>query len=93
MGGSGLLQALHASLSGGQGGDPYGVAPGQSDIGFQGMGPSDPQMGAEGLLQLLALAGMGVGGGGASAGMSGVGGAGPFGGMGQAVGLGQGPGY
>ncbi|WP_074309308.1 hypothetical protein [Singulisphaera sp. GP187] len=83
MGDSGLLQALHSALSGG--GDPYGVAPGEPDQGFQGMGTGDPNMGLQQLLQILALGQNGVGGG------PGVGSSGvdpdPFGGTGMMAGL------
>lgn len=61
MGGSSLIQAL-ARAAGGNSSDPYTQPPGGSEIGFQGMGTGDPQMGLEPLLKLLALAKMGVGG-------------------------------
>lgn len=60
MGGSDLLKALVAAAS--TQGDPYGVGPMQPGQGFEGMGPSDPNLGIEQLLQLLALGKMGVGG-------------------------------
>ena len=61
MGGSDLLTALQASLSGGESGDPYDAGP-LGHGSFQGMGPGDPSMGIEQLLQMLALGKMGVGG-------------------------------
>jgi hypothetical protein len=83
MDGSGLLQALHGALSG-AGGDPYGVAPPQPGIGFQGIGTGDPNMGLEQMLQLLALGQQGVGGG-PGVGASGLD-VGPFGNVGQMAG-------
>jgi hypothetical protein len=53
MGGSDLLQAMNMAL------DPYGGDPdGTTSLN---VGPSDPTLGLEQLLQLLALAQMGVG--------------------------------
>lgn len=60
MGGSDLLQALVRAAA--PQGDPYTQPPGGPDQGFQGMGTGDPNMGMAPLLQLLALAQMGVGG-------------------------------
>ncbi len=69
MGGSDLLKALSGSLAGPGMGDPYGVAPMQPGLGFEGMGTGDPNMGIEQLLQALALGKMGVGGGPGGSGM------------------------
>lgn len=85
MGGSSLLKALAAGLGGG--GDPYGTPPMGPDTAFEGIGQGDPQMGAEQLLQLLALGQLGVGGGPPAAGSSGVD-TGSFGNMGLMVGMG-----
>lgn len=62
MGGSALLQAL-AGGGAPQGGDPYAVGPLDAQNAFQGIGGGDPNMGQQQLLQMLALAQMGVGGG------------------------------
>jgi len=78
-GGSDLLAALAGGLGGG-GSDPYAVAPGQSDQGFQGAGTGDPNMGLEQLLQLLALGQAGVGGGPQAGGIPSPGAMGPPGG-------------
>jgi hypothetical protein len=86
MDGSGLLQALAGALSAPPtAGDPYGVAPFQPSQGFEGMGTGDPGMGQEQLMQMLALAQLGIGGG-PGAGSSGVD-VGPFGNLGQMVGF------
>jgi hypothetical protein len=57
MGGSDLLQALTAAV---QAGDPYGTTGVPTSLNI---GPQDPNMGIEQMLQLLALGQMGVGGG------------------------------
>jgi hypothetical protein len=64
MAGSPLLAMLASSLS-----DPYAVTGAPVDLN---VGPADPQMGLQGLLQLLCNAKLGTGGANASAGMSGV---------------------
>lgn len=77
-----LLAALAASLGGGQQGEP-------TDLN---VGPADPGMGIEQLLQMLALGGMGVGGG-EQAGGSGVPQLGSRPGMAMNVGAQPGGGY
>jgi hypothetical protein len=58
MGGSPLLQALRGSVGGGM----YDAGPeGHAELG--GMGTGDPSMGLEQLIQMIALANGGVGGG------------------------------
>jgi hypothetical protein len=66
MAGSPLLAMLASSLSSA---DPYAVTGAPVDLN---VGPADPQMGLQGLLQLLCNAKLGTGGANASAGMSGV---------------------
>jgi hypothetical protein len=63
--GSPLLAALASSLS-----DPF-AAPGPDPVDLN-VGPQDPNMGLMDLLGMLGLSAMGVGGGGARAGQSGV---------------------
>ncbi len=58
--GSPLLQQLMGSLGGG---DEYATMPGESDHVFDGAGTDDPGMGLDQIIQLLAMAQMGVGGG------------------------------
>ena len=58
MGGSDLLKALTAAVGGG--GDPYATNGMPTNLN---VGPQDPNMGIEQMLQALALGGMGVGGG------------------------------
>lgn len=76
MGGSKLLQALTQALGGGgpggapQGSDIYGQPPGGPDQVLSGIGTGSPQGGLEQILNLLALAQMGVQG--ANAGQSGI---------------------
>lgn len=86
MGGSPLLQSLVGSLGSGGGGDQYTLPPGGPDTVFNGIGSGDPQMGAEQLLSMLALAKMGVGGGPAPGSLAA--GIGPQGIPGQTLGLG-----
>jgi hypothetical protein len=59
MGGSDLLQALAGTLAGQQGG-PYAQPPGTAPL--IGPGHADPNLGIEPLINLLALAQLGVGG-------------------------------
>lgn len=70
MGGSDLLAALSGAMGGsGPGGnpnDPYAVGPMDPLRAFQGIGQGDPNMGQQQMLQMLALAKMGVGGPGGS---------------------------
>lgn len=84
--GSPLLAALMASAGGV---DPYGVPPEMQGSVTDGIGTGDPNMGIQEILQLLAMAQMGVGGG-VFPGQSGV--DADYGNMGQAAGLGGGMG-
>jgi hypothetical protein len=64
-----MLAALLGSMGGGMegmggmGGDEYGTLPGESEHVFDSGGTGDPNMGLMQLLQMLALAKSGVGGG------------------------------